>query len=80
MNEKICTYQFKNGENCRERLYGNSPYCILHVDFPDKTTREFEEVRQKKMRKFERKLTQKIEILSSRVQRYIPSICLGERI
>jgi hypothetical protein len=45
MTASTCAYQggYK-GYNCLEEVYGTSPYCILHIDFPDESDPEYAEI------------------------------------
>ena len=55
----MCEYKFRNGEKCGEEAYQNSEYCILHIDFPDEHSEEFNEIDRCKKEKVKEKIQRK---------------------
>lgn len=55
----MCEYKFRNGEKCGEEAYQNSKYCILHIDFPDEHSEEFDEIARCKEEKVKEKIQRK---------------------
>ncbi|RJS77040.1 two pore domain potassium channel family protein [Methanophagales archaeon] len=55
----MCEYKFRNGEKCEEEAYRNSKYCILHIDFPDEHSKEFNEIAKGKEEKVKEKIQRK---------------------
>ena len=63
MTATLCEYKFRSGETCgekcKEEVYGTSPYCILHIDFPDETNSEFAKIKRDKDAKVQEKIDPK---------------------
>jgi len=66
VTDMACKYQYltrdsfgmpiRRERNCDEKVYGKSPYCILHIEFPDKDSPEYDKVVREKDAKVQEKL------------------------
>jgi len=59
MTASLCEYKFRNGETCgktfEEEVYETSPYCILHINFPDESDPKYNDIINKKNAKVQEK-------------------------
>ena len=63
---KTCGYKFRNGENCKEKSWQSSEFCILHIDLPeDEESGEFKKINElkKENRKVEFSVCSSIRLL-----------------
>jgi hypothetical protein len=51
-----CSYQFHDGDHCRESAYDNSAHCIFHLKLPDKGDPDFDRIQREKKTKAREKI------------------------
>jgi len=59
MTASLCEYKFINGGTCgktfKEKVYGTSTYCILHVELPDRSDPKYNDIIYEKIAKVQEK-------------------------
>ena len=56
MTERMCNYRYYDKETCDEKVYGASSYCILHIEFPDKSDPGYDKTKSEKDAKVREKV------------------------
>ncbi|ACL16764.1 Ion transport 2 domain protein [Methanosphaerula palustris E1-9c] len=53
----MCKYKFSDGNDCDEEPLEGADFCILHIDFPDKSSPEYAMINELKIKKINDKIT-----------------------